>query len=115
MIAALKPLVGAIPVELMREANLRAAEKRIGRRQVARWLGEQIAQARASCGLGFLELERARFGHLQHATAGLDARDGALAQRVIQAIGVAVLDPQPLRDAQLLALLCLAGLSARSR
>src|SRR5262249_45060248 len=42
-IAALKPLVGAVPVELMREANLRAAENNSAA-QVARWLDGEIAK-----------------------------------------------------------------------
>ena len=46
----------------------------------------------------------ARFRHAAHAFAGIEPRDGALAHPVIQAIGVAVLDPQPLRRAQLIAL-----------
>src|ERR1035441_9454289 len=54
-----------------------------------------------------LELDRARLRQFLHAIAGFDAGDGALAEVVIQAIGVAILDPQPLRRAQLLALLAL--------
>src|SRR5258705_599096 len=42
--------------------------------------------------------------HAAHAFAGIEPRDGALAQAVIKAVGVAVLDPQPLRRAQLIAL-----------
>jgi len=42
LVAALTPLVGAIPVELMRDANLRAGAKGNSTNEVARWLGEQI-------------------------------------------------------------------------
>ena len=44
LIAALKPLIGAIPVELMRAANLRASRggATASPPAVARWLGEQI-------------------------------------------------------------------------
>ena len=45
LIAALTPLIGAIPVELMREANRRAAEN-ASAEQVARWLGQRIAKPR---------------------------------------------------------------------
>src|SRR6185437_4081419 len=82
--------------------------KRLGRTSGA--LARATDRQAALVAVFLLEIERARFGHLQQATAGVDARDGAFAQRVKQAIGVAVLDPQPLRDAQLLALLYLAGL-----
>src|SRR4051812_22306938 len=50
------------------------------------------------------ELFRARLRHAAHALAGIEPRDGALAEAVIEAIGVAVLDPQPLRRAQLITL-----------
>jgi osmoprotectant transport system permease protein len=43
LIGALKPLIGAIPVELMREANLRASNGETSAAVVARWLGEQIS------------------------------------------------------------------------
>jgi osmoprotectant transport system permease protein len=43
LIDALKPLVGAIPVELMREANLRASNGKTSAADVARWLGGQIS------------------------------------------------------------------------
>jgi osmoprotectant transport system permease protein len=43
LIDALKPLIGAIPVELMREANLRASNGKTSAPDVARWLGEQIS------------------------------------------------------------------------
>jgi len=45
LIAALTPLVDAIPVDLMREANRRAAEN-ASAEQVARWLGQRIAKPR---------------------------------------------------------------------
>lgn len=40
--AALKPLIGAIPVATMQEANLRASSTGASPAQVARWLWEQI-------------------------------------------------------------------------
>lgn len=40
-----------------------------------------------------LQLAGARFRHAAHAFAGIDPGDGALPQPVIQAIGVAILDP----------------------
>ena len=43
LIAALKPLVGAIPVELMRAANLRASNGDTSAEDAARWLGQQIS------------------------------------------------------------------------
>jgi osmoprotectant transport system permease protein len=43
LIDALKPLVGAIPVELMREANLRASNGKTSAAEVARWLNERIS------------------------------------------------------------------------
>ena len=52
-----------------------------------------------------LELAGAGLGHAAHAFAGIDAGDGALAHAVIQAIGVAILDPEPLRRAELVVLL----------
>jgi len=39
------------------------------------------------------QLAGAGFGHAAHAFAGVEAGDRALAQAVIQAIGVAVLNP----------------------
>jgi osmoprotectant transport system permease protein len=45
LIAALKPLIGAIPVELMRAANARAASGDTSADEVARWLGSQIGGA----------------------------------------------------------------------
>src|SRR6202011_4739614 len=39
------------------------------------------------------QLAGARLGHAAHAFAGIDPGDGALAQAVIQAIGVAVRNP----------------------
>jgi osmoprotectant transport system permease protein len=46
LIAALKPLIGAIPVTLMREANLRAAggNAAASAGEVAKWLGGQIGK-----------------------------------------------------------------------
>jgi osmoprotectant transport system permease protein len=43
LIAALKPLVGAIDVKLMREANLRAASGGTTPDAVATWLRQQLA------------------------------------------------------------------------
>jgi osmoprotectant transport system permease protein len=45
LIAALQSLIGAVPVELMREANLRASNGNTSAREVARWLGDKIAKA----------------------------------------------------------------------
>jgi osmoprotectant transport system permease protein len=45
LIAALQPLIGAIPVELMREANLRSSNGNASAGQVARWLSDQIEKA----------------------------------------------------------------------
>ncbi len=42
LIAALRPLIGAIPVDLMREANLRASEKGALPKNAAKWLWEGI-------------------------------------------------------------------------
>jgi len=42
LIAALKPLIGAIPVALMREANLRAAQEAPG--AVAQWLWQRLGK-----------------------------------------------------------------------
>ena len=42
--AALKPLIGAIPVELMRAANLRASSGDASAAEVARWLGKQVGR-----------------------------------------------------------------------
>jgi hypothetical protein len=39
------------------------------------------------------EFKRASLRHAAHALAGLDAGDGAFAEIVIAAIGVAILDP----------------------
>ncbi len=44
LIAALKTLVGVIPVELMRAANARAAGGGTSAEEAARWLGEQIGK-----------------------------------------------------------------------
>jgi osmoprotectant transport system permease protein len=44
LIAALKPLIGAIPVTLMREANLRASKGDSSAGQTARWLSDEIAK-----------------------------------------------------------------------
>jgi osmoprotectant transport system permease protein len=46
LIAALKPLIGAIPVDLMREANLRASNGKTSAAEVARWLGDEIGKRR---------------------------------------------------------------------
>jgi osmoprotectant transport system permease protein len=43
LLAALKPLIGAIPVELMRAANLRASNGDMSADDAARWLGQQIS------------------------------------------------------------------------
>jgi osmoprotectant transport system permease protein len=45
LIAALKPLIGAIPVELMRAANLRASAGDSSAGDAARWLDEKIVTA----------------------------------------------------------------------
>ena len=47
-IAALQPLVGAIPVTLMREANLRASSggAEASASEVAKWLGDKIKAGR---------------------------------------------------------------------
>ena len=50
------------------------------------------------------QLTGACLGHVAHAFTGVDPRDRALAQAVIQAIGIATLYPQALRGTQLLAL-----------
>ena len=42
LIAALKPLIGAIPVALIRAANARAAGGDTSAEEAARWLGEQL-------------------------------------------------------------------------
>jgi osmoprotectant transport system permease protein len=42
LLAALKPLIGALPVELMRAANLRASNGDSSADEAARWLGQQI-------------------------------------------------------------------------
>jgi osmoprotectant transport system permease protein len=42
LIAALKPLIGTIPIKLMRAANARAADGGTTPDDVARWLAEQI-------------------------------------------------------------------------
>ena len=44
LIAALKPLIGAIPVELMREANLRASSGKASAAEVARWLADKFQE-----------------------------------------------------------------------
>jgi osmoprotectant transport system permease protein len=44
LIDALKPLIDAIPVTLMREANLRASSGDTSAAEVARWLGERIGR-----------------------------------------------------------------------
>ena len=46
LLAALKPLVGAIPVELMRAANLRASRGDSSADDVARWLTGEMAKRR---------------------------------------------------------------------
>jgi hypothetical protein len=43
LIAALKPLVGAIPVAAIRAANARAADGGTTPDDVARWLDQQIS------------------------------------------------------------------------
>jgi osmoprotectant transport system permease protein len=43
LIAALKPLIGAIPVELMRAANLRASNGDTSADDAARWLEQQMS------------------------------------------------------------------------
>jgi osmoprotectant transport system permease protein len=43
LIAALKPLIGAIPVDLMRAANARAASGNTSADEVARWLSQQLS------------------------------------------------------------------------
>jgi hypothetical protein len=52
-----------------------------------------------------LELAGTDLGHAANALAGVDAGDRALAQPVIEAIGVAILNPEPLRGAELIVLL----------
>ena len=51
-----------------------------------------------------LQLPGAGLGRAAQAFAGIDAGNGALAHAVVEAVGVAVLDPEPLRGAQLIAL-----------
>ena len=46
LIAALKPLIGAIPVELMRAANLRASNGDTSADEAARWLAGEMAKSR---------------------------------------------------------------------
>src|SRR5665647_1059781 len=46
LIAALKPLVGAIPVDLMRAANARAGSGNTSADEVARWLAEELTKRR---------------------------------------------------------------------
>jgi osmoprotectant transport system permease protein len=46
LLAALEPLVGAIPVELMRAANLRASKGDISAGETAKWLTDEIAKGR---------------------------------------------------------------------
>ena len=46
LIAALKPLIGAVPVDLMRAANLRASSGDASAGDVARWLSDEIAKFR---------------------------------------------------------------------
>jgi osmoprotectant transport system permease protein len=46
LIAALKPLIGAVPVDLMRAANLRASSGDASAGEVARWLSDEIAKRR---------------------------------------------------------------------
>jgi osmoprotectant transport system permease protein len=46
LVAALKPLVGAVPVEAMRAANARAAGGNTSADEVARWLAGQVAKSR---------------------------------------------------------------------
>jgi osmoprotectant transport system permease protein len=46
LIAALTPLIGAIPVDLMRQANARAASGNTSADEVARWLANEIAKRR---------------------------------------------------------------------
>jgi osmoprotectant transport system permease protein len=46
LLDALKPLIGAIPVELMREANLRASNGKTSASDVARWLADEIGKRR---------------------------------------------------------------------
>ena len=46
LIAALKPLIGAVPVDLMRAANLRASSGNASAGDVARWLSDEIAKRR---------------------------------------------------------------------
>jgi osmoprotectant transport system permease protein len=46
LIAALQPLVGAIPVALMRAANLRASNGNASSAEAARWLARQISPSR---------------------------------------------------------------------
>ena len=65
-IAALQPLVGAIPVSLMREANLRASTggAEASASEVAKWLGDKIKKPAAEYYVTIaraFELERAFF------------------------------------------------------
>jgi osmoprotectant transport system permease protein len=46
LIAALKPLIGAVPVDLMRAANLRASSGDASAGDVARWLSDEITNRR---------------------------------------------------------------------
>src|SRR5262249_20748600 len=52
-----------------------------------------------------LELAGAGLGHAAHTLGRVYPRDRALTEPVIEAIGIAVLDPEPLRRAQLVMLL----------
>ena len=64
------------------------------------------------------ELASAGLGHVAHALAGIGAGNVALPHPVIEAVGIAILDPEPLRGAKLVALLlfCLAfGAAALAR
>src|SRR5258707_7048651 len=63
-----------------------------------------IADSQPSLMTEAFQLFCPRFGHAAHTFAGIEPRDSALAETVIQAVGVAVLDPQPLRRTQLVVL-----------
>ena len=116
LIAALKPLIGAIPVE----TDARGQPARRGGGASPPDAGGAMAMGQTAVRANIARLVRnrrcrsaaslARFSVMPRMQSpASNTGDAALAEAVIEAIGVAILDPQPLRLAQLLALCRLAS------
>src|SRR5690242_20150620 len=60
-----------------------------------------------------LQLAGARLGHAAHTLPRVEPGDRALTQPVIQAVGVAILNPEPLRGTELVVLLRAHGVFQR--